>query len=119
MLIEATTKTVPPEEMKGVERLLGDNQLANKFYTKQIQGHTGNLNVVFHWKEPQENAFKDSKKKSYQKHKWLPSFERGNLLLVSVAATKSVLKAVILQGKKHIVDACSDRHLEAFSSIHI
>lgn len=64
MLIEATTKTVPPEERKGVERLLGDNQLANKFYTKQIQGHTANLNVVFHWKEPQENAFKDSKKKS-------------------------------------------------------
>lgn len=52
--------------------------------------------------------------------------------MVSVAATKSVLKAVILQGKKHIVDAliavnnaetqypqiekkkpCSHRHLEA------
>lgn len=57
--------------------------------------------------------------------------------MVSVAATKSVLKAVILQGKKHIVDALiavnnaetqypqieknpsSHRHLEAFSSIHI
>lgn len=62
MLIEATTKTVPPEERKGVERLLGTINCRTKFIP-------ANLNVVFHWKEPQENAFKDSKKKSYQKHK--------------------------------------------------
>lgn len=37
MLIEATTKTVPPEERKGVETTTWDNQLPNKVYTSQSQ----------------------------------------------------------------------------------
>lgn len=136
MLIEATTKTVPPEERKGVERLLGTINCRTKFIPRKYWVTQPISTSYSTGKSPRKTLLRIARKNLIRSTNDYHLLLREETCYWLVAATKSVLKAVILQGNKHIVDAliavtdaetrypqiqknCSHRHLEAFSSIHI
>lgn len=102
--IEAITKMHPPEDKKGVERLLGTiNCLAklipNKSRVTQPIRTLLRKDFTFHWERPQEDAFKDIKK-ILSEAPILTFFDVNKPFVMSVNAWKFGLGAVILQKNK-------------------
>lgn len=107
--IEAITKMPPPEDKKGVERLLGTINYLAKFIpnmSKVTQPIRTLLrkDITFHWERPQEDAFKDIKK-ILSEAPILTFFDVKKPVVVSVDASKFGLGAVILQENKPIAYA--------------
>lgn len=80
--IEAITKMPPPEDKKGVERLLGTINYLAKFipYMSRVTQPIRTLlrkDITFHWERPQEDVFKDIKK-ILSEHPYLPSLMSRN-----------------------------------------
>jgi hypothetical protein len=107
--IEAITKMPPPEDKKGVERLLGTINYLAKFIpnmsriTQPIRILL-RKDVTFHWDRDQENAFQEIKR-VLSEAPVLTFFNVRNPVVVSVDASKFGLGAVVLQNDKPIAYA--------------
>ena len=60
--VKAINEMPPPTDKKGIERALGTINYLAKFIPNLLKSKRGNnSDVIFHWEEPQQNAFNSNR----------------------------------------------------------